>query len=198
MGLRAVDVEMWNVVVVVLASWVFCTSVTASVSYDAKAIKINGQRRILISGSIHCPRSTPEMWPNLIRKAKEGGLDVIQTYVFWNGHQPSPGKYNFEGNYDLVKFVKLVQQAGLYVHLRVGPYVCTEWNFSGFPVWLKYVPGISFRTDNGLFKYYVQKFTTKIVNMMKAERLFESQGGSIILSQVSTFGLNHVNFWCYC
>jgi hypothetical protein len=23
---------------------------------------------------------------------------------------------------------------------------------SGFPVWLKYVPGISFRTDNGPFK----------------------------------------------
>lgn len=32
------------------------------------------------------------MWPDLIQKAKEGGLDVIQTYVFWNGHEPSPGK----------------------------------------------------------------------------------------------------------
>lgn len=32
------------------------------------------------------------MWPDLIQKAKEGGLDVIQTYVFWNGHEPSPGQ----------------------------------------------------------------------------------------------------------
>ena len=32
------------------------------------------------------------MWPDLIQKAKEGGLDVIQTYVFWNGHEPAPGK----------------------------------------------------------------------------------------------------------
>lgn len=31
------------------------------------------------------------MWPDLIQKAKDGGLDVIQTYVFWNGHEPSPG-----------------------------------------------------------------------------------------------------------
>lgn len=30
----------------------------------------------------------------------------------------------------------------------------------------------------------MQKFTTKIVDMMKAERLFEPQGGPIILSQV--------------
>jgi beta-galactosidase GanA len=132
------------------------------------------------------------MWPDLIRKAKEGGLDVIQTYVFWNGHEPSPGKYYFEGNYDLVKFVKLVQQSGLYLHLRIGPYVCAEWNFGGFPVWLKYIPGISFRTDNGPFKAQMQRFTTKIVNMMKAERLFESQGGPIILSQVKTNQVNCV------
>lgn len=25
-------------------------------------------------------------------KAKEGGVDVIQTYVFWNGHEPSRGE----------------------------------------------------------------------------------------------------------
>ncbi|KAL7258171.1 hypothetical protein ACSBR1_004316 [Camellia fascicularis] len=164
--------------------WVCSSSVTASVSYDDKAFIINGKRRILISGSIHYPRSTPEMWPDLIQKAKEGGLDVIQTYVFWNGHEPSPGQYYFEGRYDLVKFIKLVQQAGLYLHLRIGPYICAEWNFGGFPVWLKYVPGISFRTDNEPFKAAMQKFTEKIVNLMKSENLFESQGGPIIMSQI--------------
>ena len=33
-------------------------------------------------------------------------------------------------------------------------------------------------------KAAMQKFTKKIVDMMKAERLYESQGGPIILSQV--------------
>ncbi|KAG5099001.1 hypothetical protein JHK82_048855 [Glycine max] len=155
-----------------------------SVTYDRKAIIINGQRRILISGSIHYPRSTPEMWEDLIGKAKDGGLDVIDTYVFWNVHEPSPGNYNFEGRYDLVRFIKTVQRVGLYVHLRIGPYVCAEWNFGGFPVWLNYVPGISFRTDNGPFKAAMQGFTQKIVQMMKNEKLFQSQGGPIILSQI--------------
>lgn len=31
------------------------------------------------------------MWEDIIMKAKEGGLDVIETYVFWNVHEPSPG-----------------------------------------------------------------------------------------------------------
>lgn len=32
-----------------------------------------------------------QMWQGLIQKAKDGGLDVIDTYVFWNLHEPSPG-----------------------------------------------------------------------------------------------------------
>ncbi|GMP44859.1 hypothetical protein CsSME_00013613 [Camellia sinensis var. sinensis] len=158
--------------------------IQCSVTYDNKAIIIDGHRRILISGSIHYPRSTPEMWEDLVQKAKNGGLDVIDTYVFWNVHEPSPGNYNFEGRYDLVRFIKTVQKFGLYVHLRIGPYICGEWNFGGFPVWLKYVPGISFRTDNEPFKAAMQGFTQKIVQMMKGENLYESQGGPIILSQI--------------
>lgn len=32
-----------------------------------------------------------QMWEDLVQKAKNGGLDVIDTYVFWNIHEPSPG-----------------------------------------------------------------------------------------------------------
>ncbi|KAF7127525.1 hypothetical protein RHSIM_Rhsim11G0181200 [Rhododendron simsii] len=95
-----------------------------NVTYDRKALIINGHKRILFSGSIHYPRSTPEMWKGLIQKAKDGGLDVIDTYVFWNLHEPSPGNIA------------------------------------------------------------MQRFTKKIVQMMKDEKLFESQGGPIILSQI--------------
>lgn len=29
-----------------------------------------------------------QMWPDLIAKSKDGAIDVIETYVFWNGHEP--------------------------------------------------------------------------------------------------------------
>lgn len=156
----------------------------ANVTYDHRALVIDGKRRVLVSGSIHYPRSTPDMWPGLIQKSKEGGLDVIETYVFWNLHEPSKNQYDFEGRKDLVKFVKLVGDAGLYVHLRIGPYVCAEWNYGGFPVWLHFVPGIELRTDNEPFKAEMKRFTAKIVDMMKEENLYASQGGPIILSQI--------------
>jgi len=155
-----------------------------NVTYDHRALVIDGVRRVLVSGSIHYPRSTPDMWPGLIQKAKDGGLDVIETYVFWDIHEPVRGQYDFEGRKDLAAFVKAVADAGLYVHLRIGPYVCAEWNYGGFPLWLHFIPGVKFRTDNEPFKTEMQRFTTKVVDTMKGAGLYASQGGPIILSQI--------------
>jgi beta-galactosidase GanA len=47
----------------------------------------------------------------------------------FNGVFSRLAQYNFEGRYDLVKFIKTAQKAGLFVHLRIGPYICGEWNF---------------------------------------------------------------------
>ncbi|VAH66618.1 unnamed protein product [Triticum turgidum subsp. durum] len=124
------------------------------------------------------------MWPRLIESAREGGLDVIQTYVFWNVHEPIQGQYNFEGRYDLVKFIREIHAQGLYVSLRVGPFIEAEWKYGGLPFWLRGVPNITFRCDNEPYKVHMQKFVAKIVNMMKDEKLYYPQGGPIIISQI--------------
>uniref|UniRef100_A0A6N2N6L2 Beta-galactosidase n=1 Tax=Salix viminalis TaxID=40686 RepID=A0A6N2N6L2_SALVM len=139
------------------------------VTYDRKAIMINGQRRILFSGSIHYPRSTPDIWEDLIKKAKDGGIDVIETY------------YHFEGRYDLVRFMKTIQKAGLYAHLCIGPYRVSCLTKASA---LEQTTSLS----RILCLYSVAegnaRFSEKIVGLMKSENLYESQGGPIILSQI--------------
>ncbi|KAF3434702.1 hypothetical protein FNV43_RR21787 [Rhamnella rubrinervis] len=161
------------------------------VVYDGRSLIINGKRELLFSGSIHYPRSTPDMWPDLINKAKHGGLNVIQTYVFWNVHEPIQGQYNFEGNYDLVKFIKLIGDSGMYVTLRVGPFIQAEWNHGGLPYWLREVPNIIYRSDNPPFKYHMKKYVKMIIDKMKNENLFASDGGPIILAQIEN-EYNHI------
>ncbi|KAL9407198.1 hypothetical protein Peur_004170 [Populus x canadensis] len=97
----------------------FCTSgrlwaTATQVTYDNRAIIIDGKHR---------------MWPDLMKKSREGGLDAIETYVFWNAHEPARRQYDFSGNLDLVRFLKAIQDEGLYAVLRMGPYVCAEWNY---------------------------------------------------------------------
>ncbi|KAG4938605.1 hypothetical protein JHK82_044398 [Glycine max] len=175
------------------SSWVgialFFLAFTAScfateVTYDARSLIINGERRVIFSGAVHYPRSTVQMWPDIIQKAKDGGLDAIESYVFWDRHEPVRREYDFSGNLDFIKFFQIIQEAGLYAILRIGPYVCAEWNFGGFPLWLHNMPGIELRTDNPIYKNEMQIFTTKIVNMAKEAKLFASQGGPIILAQI--------------
>ncbi|PWA88340.1 D-galactoside/L-rhamnose binding SUEL lectin domain-containing protein [Artemisia annua] len=62
--------------------------VAVNVTYDHQTLVIDGKSRVLVSWSIHYPRSTLDMWHGLIQKAKCGGLDVIKTYVFYNLHEP--------------------------------------------------------------------------------------------------------------
>ncbi|XP_019071397.1 beta-galactosidase 13-like isoform X2 [Solanum lycopersicum] len=154
------------------------------VSYDGRSMIVNGERELLFSGSIHYPRMPPEMWPDVIRKAKEGGLNLIQTYVFWNIHEPVQGQFNFEGNYDVVKFIKEIARQGLYVTLRIGPYIEAEWNQGGFPYWLREVPNITFRSYNEPFIYHMKKYSEMVIDLMKKEQLFAPQGGPIIMAQI--------------
>ncbi|KAK9950225.1 hypothetical protein M0R45_005726 [Rubus argutus] len=121
------------IIALVLSLLTLCSGY--NVSYDSRSLIIDGKRKLLISAAIHYPRSVPAMWPGLVQTAKEGGVDVIETYVFWNGHEPSPGNYYFGGRYDLVKFAKIVEDAGMYLILRIGPFVAAEWYFGGVPVW---------------------------------------------------------------
>ncbi|TYG91058.1 hypothetical protein ES288_A12G232800v1 [Gossypium darwinii] len=160
---------MWNIWILVIYSTLLCLcrSSAIEVDYDPKALTSMGN-----------------MWPDLIQKVKDGGLDAVETYIFWNAHEPIRRQYNFEGNLDFVKFFKLVQEAGLYGILRLGPYVCAEWNYGGFPVWLNNIEGIELRTDNEIYKNEMRIFVTKIVDMCKEAELFASQGGPIILAQI--------------
>ncbi|KAL8540083.1 hypothetical protein ACS0TY_001608 [Phlomoides rotata] len=124
------------------------------------------------------------MWPDLIKKAKEGGLNLIQTYVFWNIHEPVEGQFNFEGNNDLVKFIRMIGDHGLWVTLRPGPYIEAEWNMGGFPYWLREKPNITFRSYNEPFVFHMKRYTEMVINMMKKENLFAEQGGPIIMAQI--------------
>lgn len=50
-----------------------------------------------------------------------------------------------------MKFTKLVAEQGLYLHLRIGPYVCAEWNFGYANFLLRF---FSFNS-NFMTKHYV-------------------------------------------
>ena len=61
------------------------------------------------------------------------------------------GTYDFTGNRDVAEFIREAQQEGLYVLLRPGPYICSEWEFGGLPAWILKDPTLSVRTNDARF-----------------------------------------------
>ena len=124
----------------------------SQITHDRRAIRIDGSRRLLLSGSIHYPRSTPDMWPAMMDRSLQAGINTLDTYVFWNLHERRRGVLDFSGRLNLPAYLELAWPGhGLRVILRMGPYICAETNYGGFPPWLRDVPGMRMRTYNEPF-----------------------------------------------
>ena len=54
-------------------------------------------------------------------------MNTICIYAFWNIHEQKPGEFDFSGQNDIAAFCRLAQKNGMYIMLRPGPYVCSEW-----------------------------------------------------------------------
>lgn len=154
-----------------------------AVALDSRSIIINGTRQLILSGSVHYARVLPSDWERVFLLAKELHLNTIQTYFMWNFHEPKEGSFSWSDRRDLVKFISLAQQHGLYVNLRIGPYVCGEYYFGGLPLWLRHADGIQcFRCTDTVWKRKMQEVVRVVVD--KVRPLLAQNGGNIILLQV--------------
>ena len=142
---------------------------------DGKPVKI-------ISGEMHYPRVPRSHWQDRFQRMKSMGMNTVCTYLFWNVHEPEPGKWDFSGNRDFVEFVKEAQKAGLWVIVRPGPYVCAEWEFGGFPGWLLKDADLKVRSQDPRFLEPAMAYLKKVCSML--EPLQITKGGPIIMAQV--------------
>lgn len=155
------------------------------VTYDARCLRFDGAPQFLLSGSVHYPRTHPSRWASLFASFRAAGLNAVETYVFWGEHQRSPDPvYDWSGRRDLWGFIAAAGDAGLVVLLRLGPYVCAEAHFGGLPAWLRSVPGVRFRTDNGPFCSAMGDWCRVVVAELRRRRLSAADGGPVVAVQL--------------
>ncbi|KAF6003778.1 hypothetical protein F1559_001235 [Cyanidiococcus yangmingshanensis] len=168
------------------------------VSYDADSLVVDGKPFFCLSGAVHYVRSHPSLWPQIFRSMRRDGLNTIETYVFWGEHEREPlsgddqePHADFSGPRDLVRFLRCAALHGLNAILRLGPYVCAEVNYGGFPWWLRQVcerssdKPVRFRTWDPAYCTQVERWLKYLVNrVLKPARVFAPQGGPVILAQI--------------
>ena len=115
--------------------------------------------------------------------ARLAGLNTVQSYVFWNWHESERRQYDFHSDgHQLTYFLDLAAQNGLFVNLRIGPFVCSEWSYGGIPYWMRQYDDVAFRTNDTHWQYEMGTFFSVIMKLI--EPWLARNGGPIILSQV--------------
>jgi len=162
-------------------------------SIQGENFMLDGKPFLIRSGEMHYPRVPREHWRDRFRKAKALGLNTITTYVFWNLHEKSPGKFDFSGNLDIAEYARIAKEEGLFLIVRPGPYICTEWDFGGIPSWLLREKDMQVRTKDKRFLAANEIYMKQVAKQLIPYQI--NQGGNIIMVQVEneygSFGEDH-------
>jgi len=144
---------------------------------------LDGKPFQIISGEMHPARIPVEYWRQRIQMAKAMGCNTIAAYVFWNYHESEPGVFDFQtGNHNIAQFIRIVQEEGMWLMLRPGPYVCAEWEFGGLPSYLLQTPDIKVRCMDPRYTEAVDRYIKTLA--LQVKDLQVTKGGPIVMVQV--------------
>ncbi|MBR4073637.1 MAG: beta-galactosidase [Clostridia bacterium] len=143
-----------------------------------KDFYINGKAEKLYCGAIHYFRVFKEQWHDRLYKLKCLGFNTVETYCPWNLHEKKEGVFNFSGMLDLVHFIEIATELGLYIIIRPGPYICSECDFGGLPSWLLKNESVAVRSDNAFYLEKSEIYLKEVVDRILP--YLHTNGGNII------------------
>ena len=167
----------------------------SSVTWDANSLVIGGRRVCPVMGEIHHSRLPAEEWQREVRLMKEGGVTIIATYVFWNHIEEEEGRFRWDGQRSLRRFLEVCKKEGMPVVLRMGPFCHGEVRNGGIPDWLfeKRLPDnnkqgeetvvspVRMRSEDPRFLYYAEQLYRQIFTQVQG--LQWKDGGPVIAAQ---------------
>ena len=144
---------------------------------------LDGSPFQIISGELHPSRIPAEYWRHRIQMAKAMGCNTISVYIMWNYHEQEEGVFDFEtGNRNLTQFFNIVQEEGLWLIVRPGPYVCAEWELGGIPPYLLRIPDIKLRCMDPRYMAAAERYIAKLAEVVKPFQI--TNGGPLLLLQI--------------
>jgi len=154
-----------------------------NITYDPQSFIIDGRRIWLVSGSMNYARTPHQLWRRRIRAARQAGLNCITTPVLWNLHEPQAGRFRFDGDADLRRFIETIGEEGMYCILRIGPFVGDGADFGGLPPWLLQAGPIPLREAHPTYMAAVARYLDAIMQQVRDLQITAPKAGPLVLIQ---------------
>jgi beta-galactosidase len=101
---------------------------------------LDGKPFFIYSGEVHYFRMPKNTWKDRLKKLKQAGFNSVSFYIPWVWHEVEEGKFDFTGDTlperDVLGFIKMAEDEGILIQVRVGPVANAELRGEGIPHWL--------------------------------------------------------------
>jgi hypothetical protein len=147
------------------------------IAVNSAYIEKDGKAFFPIIGEFHFSRFPEAYWEEEILKMKAGGINVIATYIFWNLHERTEGRFDWSGDLNLRKFIQLTAKHDLHAIVRLGPFCHGEMRNGGIPDWM-YGRPFEIRSNDPAYLEYVDRLYGQIAKQLKG--LLYKDGGPVV------------------
>ena len=69
-----------------------------SIAFNNLYMEQNGHPVVPVMGEFHYVRTPEAEWDQSLKKIKAAGVNIVSTYVFWNVHEETEGKFDWSGD----------------------------------------------------------------------------------------------------
>src|SRR6185503_6930409 len=76
------------------------------VTLDHYSVIVKGKRVVVNAGELH-----PFRLPAMLDKMRAAGLNTVSIYIPWSLHEPAPGRFRFDGRFDVERFLREARDA---------------------------------------------------------------------------------------
>ncbi|KAL1748893.1 glycoside hydrolase family 35 protein [Schizophyllum fasciatum] len=164
---------------------------TDEVAFDNYSLILRGQRVFLHSGEFHPWRlPVPDLWPDILEKAKAAGLNAVSIYTHMGLQNPAPGVVDFDGYRALKPFFEACKAVGLWVVIRPGPYINAETTAGGIAHWATSEVAGTLRTNATDWRAAYQDYMRGIIAETAPYQITE--GGPVIAIQIDNEYDQHI------
>lgn len=151
-----------------------------AVSVQEGCLSLGGRRIPILAGEFHFWRASKENWSRILDRFLEADIGMVSSHVAWDFHEYEMGRFDFKGSTldrrDLEGFLRLCEEKKLWVFLKPGPYIYSQWRNLGPP---DYAARLH-RLDSQFLRF-ADRWISNVCNVIAPHQA--TRGGCVILVQ---------------
>ncbi|KAI0216696.1 hypothetical protein L0F63_005531, partial [Massospora cicadina] len=163
------------------------------IDWSERHILIHGRPVMLVSGEFQYWRVPDKArWEPLLRLYRGLGLNCVGIPFHWGYHAPDTGVYYFDGNRDIDYLLKLCESLRIFVIAAPGPYIASDTQAGGIPLWLvgdrrvrlRHLAASFFKRFDPRYHEFSQLWLEAILPILQPYQITERATGPILAVQL--------------